>query len=353
MNRPTSLPSCAINKDWRENLSKLLSALFARDPDYSSSPPPADSELPLFSLVEHSPDSSDQPRAPHKEDRLLIASALYLSRMAIEPTPFGSVLLSSPLSHRDLRQSKSEAIKRKAHSLRLLLHLLQRSGYYFRFTTSSLFLLRRCVVPNLLVAAVTELPAVQRVLLQLFTLLWEHYRPYLLMELGVMIDSMFFHQLLSSAPSHPQSLQLWFECKKDVLDCLFHLCRSPLSCASLFAHYDQHTDQRLTEKLFACLLRVIESPLAPLANTPSNEVSSSRDITVLSSLFTGAIPTPTPQHHRFEFELRRSALHLVLHITRCLAQWGGVPGLKPASPAPSKTLLDASPNYVPPSDTVS
>lgn len=87
------IPASCIDLEWRRNVSELLTKLLLSDPDYSDPQSPSSTASPaaLFSTVDVTQDSSDQPLASWKEDRLLLATALYLARMSTEPTPFGFV----------------------------------------------------------------------------------------------------------------------------------------------------------------------------------------------------------------------------------------------------------------------
>ena len=85
------------------------------------------------------------------------------------------------------RLKKSELVKRKLHALSLLLHLLDNSNAFFRQTRGAAALLRRFVVPSLVQSCVTDVPAVFRLVLQGFLLLWEKHKQHLMLELGVFL----------------------------------------------------------------------------------------------------------------------------------------------------------------------
>ena len=95
-------------------------------------------------------------------------------------------------------------------------------------------MVRRFVTPSLLSAAVTDVGAMFRLMLQTFSILWENYRPHLMVrartrhlcsyrpqlqphqiELGVILDNLFIG-LLESAHSTPDQ-------KKDILDVFFYI----------------------------------------------------------------------------------------------------------------------------------
>lgn len=200
---------------------------------------------------------------------------------------------------------KSEKIKRKAHALQLLLHLLKTSGDFYSgggvgpapampLSVEEL-LLRRFICSALVDCCVTDVPSIFRLNLQIFILLWSKFRDDLMVELGVFLDYVFVGLLESPSCTTQQ--------KADILDALLRIFSDPAATINLFYNYDNdHRSSKVFERVLIAARKIIEG-------------DTKNDLKELDAS---------------EEALRRLALRFVVTIMYVLAQWIGVPGVRPS-----------------------
>jgi hypothetical protein len=93
---------------------------------------------------------------------------------------------------------ESEARRRKVHALKLLLSIISKSVPFWRSSLGSVVLLRRFVVPSLMSCLITDNTAFFRLVLQIYTVLWENFKDQLATELGTHIYYTTLHPVSAS-----------------------------------------------------------------------------------------------------------------------------------------------------------
>jgi len=288
--------------------------------------------------LRHKRQEKDRVVLPQKEERFLCVAALVCAKFASEGVQFGLL--------------KSEQIKRKTHALRLLFYILHHGVHFFRATPGGQLLVRRFLCPALMSVCVTDSALLWRLLLQTFTVLYEQYRSFLMIELGAWFD----HVLLPLLESPWAS----FELKKDILDMWQHILSRPEALVQLFYNYDNsHKNWNIFERLNTVLARITEGeqksfvPLQLHAPSSSTSASSSSAGTsgsssgssagVTSASTSGSSATADQRAEYIEQQedlLQRQALRLLVHNLHMLAQWVGVPGCKRSPDLASQPLIN-------------
>lgn len=248
------------------------------------------------------------------------------------------VLAKFSAEHAEFNLQKSEKVKRKAHALSLLLHLLKHSGALFvsdpgsvlSFTSGrereregkgfslNTYILRRFVCSQLVECCVTDVPSVFSLVLQLFVFLWSRHRDHLMIELGVMMDHVFIGLL--------QSTHCTTEQKRDIVDTFIKILHDPATVINVFYNYDNDAKSwNIFEKLIKCLASIIDGEIASPHSLAAENKSG----------------TPDPGQN----SLRRRALRLMVNLLYLQAQWIGVPLHKPL---PTSKVVDGNGQFITP-----
>jgi hypothetical protein len=164
-------------------------------------------------------------------------------------------------------------VKRKAHALGLLSHIVQHARLFFLSDRSTVHLLRFFVAPTLTTACVTDVPSVFRLVCQTFLVMWQNFKvtpsptlplhpqhhpsPHhhhhhhhhhhfttttsllrsfyscqveLMAEMGIFLDRVLL-QLLEAPSCSPEQ-------KKEIIGIFAHILQSPKALVNLFYNYD-------------------------------------------------------------------------------------------------------------------
>jgi hypothetical protein len=130
---------------------------------------------------------------------------------------------------------ESEARRRKVHALKLLLNIIGKSVPFWRSSLGTVVLLRRFICPSLMACLITDNTAFFRLVLQIYTLLWENFKDQLAIELGIWLDQLLIPLLDSPYCNIDQ--------KKDILDLFIQLFKPPEAIIELFYNFDNQTKQ--------------------------------------------------------------------------------------------------------------
>eukprot|EP00474_Spongospora_subterranea_P004651 CRZ05109.1 hypothetical protein [Spongospora subterranea] len=220
---------------------------------------------------------------------------------------------SHPASFR--QGTKSESIMRKIHALTLILRIISHSSAVELMTPRGpLLILRRFVCVSLLESCATVVPAIFKLVLSLFTELWQRYKHLLKTELGIIMDAVLLGMI--------QSGHCWPEQKIDLIEAIAQLFPTPSSLVDLFYNYDNDIQRR---NLFGRLIR----SLCQLSETQT-----------MTTAIKGTKAKPNPQHpihaaflqsaheaNASQMNLQRTALTTVVGFLKHLAQFLSPPNL--------------------------
>jgi hypothetical protein len=132
-----------------------------------------------------------------------------------------------------LKSAQKKDYNDRVAALEVLYHLLNATGNEFRKSSRWNYLVRRMVVPILIVnvngTAVNIVPIFRR-LLQLMTLLWKHYKHILKTEIAVLVEQFLIKILRSKNATVEQQI--------DIIQELAGWCDVPQGLIEMFLNYD-------------------------------------------------------------------------------------------------------------------
>lgn len=214
---------------------------------------------------------------------------------------------------------KSERVKRKAHALDLLTHLLEKGRYFFHSCLgSSSYLIRRFVCSSLLVAGVTDVSFVFQNVLKAFLVLCQHYQDMLITELGVFVDHIFLKLL-----DHPYTT---LDQKKMIVDVFLLVFEKPQAVINLYYNYDNRRKSwPIFEHLVTGIAKIVEGDFqaqqATRAQAQQKLKATSESQAKIDELTRNALEK---EDSALEI-LQKNCLKFLIQILQCEAQWLGVP----------------------------
>ena len=278
-----------------------------------SSPTSSPYDVSVFAFPVPASLSVDVETSARKAELHLFALVLTYCKAATEHAQFG------------LRDS--ETLRRKQHSLRLLLNVLHHSRYYFRSHLSSSLLLRRFVMTSLMTASVTDNMAIFRLVLQAFSLVAERYKSEVMIELGTVMDFVFAGFLSTPYIAAQQKTAI-----VEVL--LLSMLKSAGSVINLYYNYDNNARSwALFQRLVDVLATIVEG--GESTSGASHGGAAAQAAVTAPSAGEGEVDE---NGDKVESALQRQALKLLVHLLHMQAQWIGVPGLNRPADGPTRLL---------------
>jgi len=253
------------------------------------------------------------PSTVYKDERLFLSVLILCCKVAI----------SGPNVYTG---RKSECLKRKTHALNLILYLLQHSDGFLRSNRATIAILRRFVVPCVIICGISDVHHIFRASLQIFVTLFQVYRGEVLAELGEFMNLVLLRVVTSPYSSLEQ--------RKDALDSLAHIVSTPVSLINVYYAFDRRSFRcKVLAHFVAVLCNIVEGDFK-LRRSGSYFGSLDGDGTLTSSAANAvgnALSAEAAERNEDDAPLetfRKHALRMVVNILFMLSQWVGVPSTR-------------------------